>query len=168
MKSAPHLYTHTHTRTHCVHHSDTHTPSFTPHTHTHTHLLHTHIQMSACSESQQVRARLIAERLKMIGDKMQTTHNTEELEQNVSSLIALTSSVSRSNQNLWQNVTLTFSSIYTILSNLNQQFGDSQPPSYDEDWQMFCKVCSVLRNNLIPLISSLGGWVSKNNFLCSL
>ncbi len=106
-----------------------------------------------------MRAKAIADRLKIIGDIIENDQKYEKITENLATLIS-PRNVGPSGS-IWQQVTTVFQSIYRILTDLTAAFGDSRPPDQDPRWQQFSKAWGVLRDDLVPQISSFGGWVSS-------
>ena len=105
-----------------------------------------------------MRARVIAERLKKIGDLIDSDQKQEKRTERLANLMSPFGTTSSGS--IWQKVTRLFRSIYSILSDLNAEYGDSRPPDQDPKWQQFCKTWGELRDDLVPQISYFGGWVS--------
>ena len=106
------------------------------------------------------RAKIIAERLKVIGDDYESKKKIQNFEEDLSGLIR-TFARPTSAFSLLCYVTRIFRGLYEILSLLKSKFGERNPPDNDERWQLFLKTLDLLRNDIVPLISSRGGWVRK-------
>lgn len=118
------------------------------------------VESGYCEASTRVRSRLIAERLKVIGDSIDRDHrrnnSEDQLSNLMSNLLGMTSSWSALS---WREVTVVFQNLYRLSTSLNSQFGDN-PPHSDDMWQLFQKTFNFLRDKIVPWISRNGGWVS--------
>ncbi len=118
----------------------------------------------------QLRARIIAERLKMLGDSYEDNHNEEHLEnlltravldnahghgltQYIKILTGLCDHLS------WPKISEIFSVGYSMFEKLSSTLGD---PYVDERWELFQKLWESTVSVVARWIRDNGGWVSRD------
>ena len=168
-------------------HKHSHTPSLSPslslslslshthtHTHTHTQPLTPQITRSATSRdpnwNRKKQARIIANRLKIFGDEISSTHEAE-IQREFARLItthspqeviaAFSSQLRHMLLGLsWQNIGKVFHLSYHLLEFLTALLGPSVEDTGRPEWREFSELWDLTLSSVTRWISINGGWVS--------
>lgn len=121
-------------------------------------------------------ARHIAERLKVIGDRLNEQHTQEELEELILSFVRIPIPAngiehfmailnSLRNRLTWTRVVELFQVCYRLIEMLSDVVG-TKPQFADERWTLFERLWDFIVNTLTRWVWQHGGWVRPLSPLC--